>query len=802
MKTYEKFKFKVKNQEVTIIEEKEGVKIILSIEKEGSWIKNIVMPLIHLERQSSYITTDISMITSTDDRFKVLLTNIDQSNKEIRTLIETYPSIYPWIHFRTILKSQNPMKFIQKGPEIVLSFYNIDPSNIIYINQPTRHTPPTDEWKSNDMPASYVWNPKTSIETFFFVNFSEMNWMSPETIERFSIYECSFQSGDRFGLLHRVLLPSPIEIPTDMELVYDYYICQNYRNEPMSKWKAVESLINKCFMLIPATQPFPDMDLSWQSFSEGCIRDLMKEKICWFDQKFPKYHAYVMDKSELDRRRNWDLKNTAETMTILDILPPWILYILLHPNQEQLLHLRKTCQSVLQFTDPDTGYLYNNIKEIGTNNFQIVRPNELSIGDSWYFFEPIARLGFLIKLFPLIKLTHSIKDFSYVFKTMVEKSQEFTEKHNYRISAFYDPLTLTPLEECSPVKKDYLIQMRGEKDANWKFQAKNYACLCIHIYIQVEAYYYFRKDTYLKEAEKSALSLMEISPDELFWEPLEIAYGVAGLSELFRITNNKIYITFARKLICNELRMFYWFNDNSFEWKKKRSNLGLVMACVGIRYPAMKENIESIYPWLIFLKSAVISGLIDLIPKNLLKFFNLIRINSFYFFSDVIPKEFIYPPRLETLCSYIPFEDLEMLETPNHFSKAQEFVQKGKRTGTLGREIYGAGETIWLYLMFEALAKSDNKEILVLNIDLFDFQTILDFPTKNLTFILYNPCDKTLETEIIFPYLKNDISKVDLMIINDKKNSKNSIIKEERLDQKKLVLSLKEDEAFLLRFNG
>jgi hypothetical protein len=185
--------------------------------------------------------------------------------------------------------------------------------------------------------------------------------------------------------------------------------------------------------------------------------------------------------------------------------------------------------------------------------------------------------------------------------------------------------------------------------------------------------------------------------------------------------------------------MFYWYDDNSFEWKNKRNNLGLPMACIGIRYPAMKENVESIYPWLIFIKIALLNGRGDLIPTGIMKILNLIRINSFYFFSNVLPEELIYPPRRKTPCPYIPFEDLEMLETPPHFSKSQEHSVKGQRTGTLGREIYGSGEVILLYLMFEALANCKNNEVLILNLDLFDFPLLKSFPPTVLHFILFNP---------------------------------------------------------------
>jgi hypothetical protein len=133
-----------------------------------------------------------------------------------------------------------------------------------------------------------------------------------------------------------------------------------------------------------------------------------------------------------------------------------------------------------------------------------------------------------------------------------------------------------------------------------------------------------------------------------------------------------------------------------------------------------------------------------------LKFLNLVRINTFNFFSNVLPEELIYPPRRETPCPYIPFEDLEMLETPHHFSSSQKPSPKGTWTGTLGREIYGAGEIIYLYLMFESLAESTNASIMVLNLDLFDYSLMDKFPPTKLNFIIYNPLFESTKCQVSF----------------------------------------------------
>ena len=794
----EKFEFLISNQKIVFQKREKDIYIDFYVNNGTKWIKSLSTPIISFE-WGIYSVLTLQKVETSNHSFKVYLSKKIAHDMEINAIIESYPDINPWIHFKIEILPLKKLIFQKEAPEILLPILNFKQS--IVINQPTKHTPPTNEWKSNDLPASYHWDSKNKIETCFFVDFSQMKWMSPKTFERFSLYECGHQSSGKFGLLNRIPLPSQVGIQKHFSLLYDFYITQNYSDKPIDKWNAVESLISHCFRLIPGVVKFPKFNLSWTDYSKGCIKDLMKENYCWFDPKNPKYYAYVLDESEIERRRAWESRHVVETMTMLDILPPWILYLKLHYDEKQVQHVRKTCQSILHFSDPESKFLYNNLKKTTSNEYEIIKPTNLSIGDSWYFFEPIARFGFMLKLLPFVLQNTELKQYSDIFRVMSEKSQVFVKKHNYRISAFYNPISLQPFSENSEEIITKLVERRGKKDINWKIIAQNYACLCIFIYIQIKAYYIYKETKFLEEAEKGAYELAKILPDELFWEPLEIAYGIAGLSELYQITHKLFFLEFAKKLILNELRMFYWYNDNSFDWEGKRNNLGLVMACIGIRYPAMKENIESIYPWLSFLKTAIKNEQFDIIPLEILKFFNLIRINSFYYFSEVLSKDLIYPSRVKTPCPYIPFEDLEMLETPSHCSKTQPKVQKGKRTGTLGREIYGAGETLWLYLMFEALAVADKSDIMILNIDLFDFNFNDDFPPKKPTFIIFNPYKKQIETVITFPHLdmEKQIETV-ISILSINKYSNLSPPSKFIMFENKISIKLKEEEVIILNF--
>jgi hypothetical protein len=479
-----------------------------------------------------------------------------------------------------------------------------------------------------------------------------------------------------------------------------------------------------------------------------------------------------MDEAERSRREKFRKRVYFETMTMLDILPPWLVFLEFNKQPEIADHVSKSCKAIKHFIDPKTNILRNRVF-FNNDEYKTEKPSKISIGDSWYFFEPIARFGWLVKL---LKSEELKKECLQSFLTMANEAILFSKKHNYQISAFYDPLTLEPLNstiEGNKDRRELYSQVYENEDLKWKQIAKNYACIAIFSYIMIEAYYFSNDKKYLNESIKAIQVLQNTSPDNLFWEPLEMAYGVASLGELYRITQNEEFLDFGLHLILNELRMFYWYNDNSFGWEGKRNNLGLVMACVGIRYPAMKENLESIYPWTVLLKQVVQSTKTGSFPLGIMKIFNLIRINSFHYFSNVLPKDLIYPPRRKSPCPFIPFEDLEMLETAPLFSESQKPVPKGKRSGTLGREIYGAGEVIWLYLMFECFAKSENNDIMILNLDLFDLRTPDSDSIREQNYLAYNPNFKAIWNKITFLQLQKD--RWDYQIFHLNGNSKKKI---------------------------
>jgi hypothetical protein len=178
-------------------------------------------------------------------------------------------------------------------------------------------------------------------------------------------------------------------------------------------------------------------------------------------------------------------------------------------------------------------------------------------------------------------------------------------------------------------------------------------------------------------------------------------------------------------LLYEQLRMFYWYSDPS---QKSHDVRGMVQAAASILYPAFKENVEAILPWTAIMKRGIVF-------EGLLRFMDQQRRNNFYFFQNCSGKRETAPMK------FIPFENLGMLEL-------------GGQTGNVGKEIYGAGESLWMYLMFEALGHADDRELMLVNLDLLDFSDAKSFPANQLNFILYNPTPDKRSASISIPSAK------------------------------------------------
>ena len=246
----------------------------------------------------------------------------------------------------------------------------------------------------------------------------------------------------------------------------------------------------------------------------------------------------------------------------------------------------------------------------------------------------------------------------------------------------------------------------------------NYAVGGLYAWAAIVANRLTGENQYLEEARRAVRVLYTVPTERLFHEPQELAYGALAAAELGMVEE-------AKYLLYEQLRMFYWYSDPS---QKSHDIRGMVQAAASILYPAFKENVEAILPWTGIMKRGIVF-------EGLLRFMDQQRRNNFYFFENCSTN------RKRGPSAFIPYENLGTLELAG-------------MTGNVGKEIYGAGESIWMYLMFEALGQVSDRELMLVNLDLLDAVHMKEFPPQKLSFILYNPTSVARSATIKIPAVK------------------------------------------------
>jgi hypothetical protein len=246
----------------------------------------------------------------------------------------------------------------------------------------------------------------------------------------------------------------------------------------------------------------------------------------------------------------------------------------------------------------------------------------------------------------------------------------------------------------------------------------NYAVGGLYAWAAIIANHLTKDQAYRHEARNAIRALYTVPSERLFHEPQELAYGALAAAELGLEVE-------AKYLLYEQLRMFYWYSDPS---QKTHDIRGMVQAAASILYPAFKENVEAILPWTGIMKRGIVI-------EGLLRFMDQQRRNNFSFFEKCAEV------RQDVTMGFIPFENLGTLEL-------------GGQTGNVGKEIYGAGECIWMYLMFEALGQASDREMMMVNLDLVDIHDAQRFPPRQLNFILYNPTGQSRSATLGVPLPK------------------------------------------------
>ncbi len=483
-------------------------------------------------------------------------------------------------------------------------------------------------------------------------------------------------------------------------------------------WKTMISKIRSNLLTLPTHDVFPEQATSWTDYANKTFEDLLIYDLSWFTKTYSDfdivgYRPYVKGADGWGAP-SWERDHT-ELMAEMDVLWPMFRYLQLNPNST-----RQTM--VNDFINELPKFYWNTYKQ-STN-----QPNETR-HDSWYFMEnSVLKQGhlYMISDNPLLEKPY--------FGNL-ESALDMAHNFDYLFPQF-----------VSVYSK---IRASG-------YNTINYCTGGLLAYSLINAYELTKDITYLQEAENALVALRKVKfPHEVLYEPQELSAAIAAASKMTQyiqlLDSSTNFAKLALDFFYAQEQMVYYnggqtqldnFDPVSSSWLPSTWRDGLHSPYYnpreggGINAPAFKENIESIMFWADFLRFLYFWP--DLNLKIPLSILNLNRIKNFYFFSPNIPdeQERFYGSR--TL-QYIPYEDIDY-----YALRSGDVEADRTKAGYNGKEIYGAGETLWLYLLFEALAEISDPNALVINLNVFDQEIV----PGNASLIAWNPYDETKEFNI------------------------------------------------------
>jgi hypothetical protein len=491
---------------------------------------------------------------------------------------------------------------------------------------------------------------------------------------------------------------------------------------PQDPWSIMIHSRIKALASLPGYSDFPEKATSWKDYTERMIEELLIYDMSWFDEPSTGIRGFRPYVKGTDQWGGTDrTRQITELIASVDVLWPLYRYLQLHPDADNQA-------MVDEFMDELPKY-HNHIAGQTTN-----RPGENKL-DSWYYMEnSILKYGHLLMISESATLNEP-------YFSSLESAIEMAHNFDYLFPQF--------------------VNLKKEKADGYNTQ--NYSTSGLLAYSLIDAYEMTGEIRYLEEAERALKAMRQVEyPRQLLYEPQELAAGAAAAARMIHYSeyyeSDLDFTNLAQDLFYAQVQMLYYdggeidlenFIPQKSEWLPDTWRDGLHVPYYnpiesgGINAPAFKESFEAVLFWIEYLRYVYNSG--DINPAEPLKVLNLNRIKNFYHFSPNIPDEHEreYGP---VSLQYIPYEDIDYYDVREHEDESVRY-----KAGYNGKEIYGAGETIWAYLMFEALGEPEDHNAMMLNLNVLD-QGYPPPPDERL-FIVFNPYPEEMELTFTLKHL-------------------------------------------------
>lgn len=555
------------------------------------------------------------------------------------------------------------------------------------INNPTKWN---DEARGNDFPALYYFDSYQRFDLFMFFDMTAMNWMGRDNIARFLNYQCGFRRLYKPTPFHEVGLHADGFSGTIFpkgEQTFAYSVQVRPQPDAPTEALALGFLTSECLKLVPSSasfSSFPSGATSWQDFAKACAEELMDAQ-CWgSNEEFKDYilnyvngYSPAWAEAFLDKGLTIDFKAQpcldsaafiAFPLTVLNAIQPKAQYTVL------LERIRAFMQQSLNSTH---------------NPYS----NDVGITGTWQHIYILEQLWMT----------------AHLHNDTATLEMLNTEIHGRIIPLARQSAYLFPLSFDKAT-----LRKHGNGDA--------YAVGGMYAYLMFNLFRSTKKREYLEEAKQALLAQLHLPVNSLSQEVFLFGLGIQAANAVWLETHDPIFKEVYNYLLAQNLRMMYWYTDQTRLEYHDYNIYGMFQACTPIIYPAFFENIECL--------ARIASTLEHHAPSlGLLRVFDHARKNNFFMFPACLPEN-----RHTSSLKHIPFENLGILED--------------EKTGWIGQEIYGCGQVFQAYLMWETLAHAENRSVMVLNISNYQALEISNFGQLVNTFIIFNPEAKIIQTRI------------------------------------------------------
>mgnify|MGYP001317708810 FL=1 len=564
----------------------------------------------------------------------------------------------------------------------------------------------------NAFPAAYAWG--DGIEVGFFAQMSPLTWMTGSRFNRaYRVHVDLRPDGTTaIGLIAHDVTRNPI--PAGAQVVADFYLYAAARPDQPTKLAALDRLVDVFSDCHPADAELPlnrrGGPTTWRHFSRGLIRNLLVKDeggnvgACWdhlelqppWDdglteprRRLRLYSDYALQSGSwplTNRKRVADLWDFS---TCFNVVAPWIGIERLNPDPAWREALGESTRGFPLFYHGDARMVLRWTRrpkfdmpwQFLTFYHEMLKVHDMLAPEH---FDPAVGGSVLLGLPGLIELARNEE---YVWSQFVR-----------------------PLEKTGEVNQD--VTSIGRVREPW--QNGSYA------WVMARAYEMTGDRLYLQEAGRSLDALLggtmrytvanehyEIDyADPTDFPITEIfgnGYGIAAGEKLFELTGDARYQRYARDFFNSLARVAFWYESNLDTDPRDRilGNAGLFQAYHSYAGAAPWETIEAYLPMTVMLRADN-----PLAPVGLmLRMFNTMRINAFWFFPPVFSGEAV--------------TSRELLDSPADYVSIENFYmpERGGDHGGMGRCTYMTQIALWNDLLFESFASCDDPRVMVLNLD-------------------------------------------------------------------------------------